>query len=118
MCELKTKLESENKSLQARVGEVLEDYSAKLELARAQQSQETKETVETLIGEHERKIAELKSRHLDDLKSQSIAQRAAMSSLRAALEKSKSAEIETLIQSHNRSLGKCLIIHCITIFKK
>lgn len=54
------------------------------------------------------KIAELKSQHLEDLKAQTIAQKAALSSLKATLENSKLIEIELLNEENRKKFGKFL----------
>lgn len=50
------------------------------------------------------KITELKNRHLEDLKAQAIAQKAAVSTLKQSLENSKSLEIELLNEANNKKL--------------
>ena len=50
------------------------------------------------------KIATLKQMHLEDLKAQTIAQKAAFASFRTSIENTKSHEIELLNQAHQNSL--------------
>jgi len=47
----------------------------------------------------------LKNRHLEDLKSQTIAQKAAISSLKQTLEKSKELELEVQEEAYKKKLG-------------
>lgn len=52
------------------------------------------------------KTAELKARHLEDLKAATIAQKAAMASFKSSMETSKNLEIEMLNEAHNKKIGK------------
>jgi hypothetical protein len=50
------------------------------------------------------KINELKEKHLEDIRCQTLAQRSAVSSLKESLEKSKALEMDLLQQEHKKSI--------------
>ena len=59
-----------------------------------------------LLTFNKAKISELKNRHLEDLKGQTIAQKASLHSMKASLENSKALELEMQAQSFNKKIGK------------
>jgi len=79
----------------------------------SQQNQETKTLLDSLVKENEAKIADLKHKHLDDLKNQSVAQKAAIASLKSSLENSKALELEVQEQANNKKLGKLNCFFCL-----
>ena len=107
---LKHELELENRDLIDRLNRLNDEYKLKLEQLQSQQNTETKTLIENLVKENEAKIAELKQRHLDDLKSQSIAQKAALSSLKSTLENSKNLELEMQQEAHNKQIGNLTFV--------
>lgn len=103
---LKYDLEQENRDLIEKLNRLNEEYKVKLEELQSQQNLETKTLIEKLTQQNEEKIAELKQRHLQDLKSQSIAQKAALSSMKESLENSKTLELEMQQETFNKQIGK------------
>jgi hypothetical protein len=102
---IRVQLEAENRSLNEQLEKLKEEHSIEINKFKAQQNQETKTLIEQLIKENESKINEIKARHLEDLKGQTIAQKAAMSSLKTSLEKSKALEIEMQTENFNKKMG-------------
>ncbi len=96
---IRVQLEADNQSLQDQIAKLTAEYQAKIEKLQSQQNQETKAIIDGLVKENEGKINELKNRHLEDLKGQTIAQKAAMHSLKSSLESSKALELEMQAQT-------------------
>lgn len=108
---LKYDLELENRDLIEKLNRLNNEYKLKLDELQSQQNLETKALVEKLTKQNEEKIAELKQRHLQDLKSQSIAQKAALSSMKASLENSKILELEMQQEAFNKKIGNFIKIN-------
>lgn len=106
---LKYDLELENRDLIEKLNRLNNEYKLKLDELQSQQNLETKTLLEKLTKQNEEKIAELKQRHLQDLKSQSIAQKAALSSMKASLENSKVLELEMQQEAFNKKIGKIFL---------
>lgn len=106
---IRTKLEQENKFLNEQLQVLNSEYKEKFEQLQSQQNQETKTLLDSLAKENEAKIADLKQKHLEDLKNQTVAQKAAITSLKSSLENSKALELEVQEQAHNKKLGKFLL---------
>ncbi len=101
---VRAQLEADNQSLQDQIVKLTAEYQAKIEKLQSQQNQETKSIIDSLIKENEGKINELKNRHLEDLKGQTIAQKAAMHSLKSSLESSKTLELEMQAQAFMKKM--------------
>lgn len=101
----RSELELENRELRDHLDKVNAEHKTRLDKIQAEQSQEHRVLLDNLRREAETKIAELKSQHLEDLKSQTIAQKAAMSSLKSTLENSKLIEIELLNEENRKKYG-------------
>jgi hypothetical protein len=104
--QIKSDLEAENRDLIEQLNKLKDEYKIKFDHLQSQQNKEQKEIIEGLLRENEAKLQELRAQHLEDLKCQTLAQKSALSSLKAKLEKTKELELDMQLQEHNKKLGK------------
>lgn len=101
---LRREIEMENKTLRQELETVQQEYQDKLRFTVIQKDEDVRKLIETLTTENEKKLSDTKTRYLEDIQAQMIAQKSAMSNMKAAMEKNRNLELEVQAENHSKEM--------------